>query len=379
METESGDELKRRAAALADLQNRQPDLPDEAAEAIIAEAGDRRSGRLRFEPDLAEIAAGEIPEPERLIPNLLYVNRVHWLSGHPGHGKTTLAAWSATQHMQAGGHVIWLDWEGGVMPTVARMLAVGAKADEIGERFHLAAFPSISADAEGFAALAAALEDWPGALVVFDSASKALTAAGFDENNPAEATRWTTNLILPAREAGSTVIVIDHVTKGATKTTPYARGAGSKLADADVAWYVEATARFNRETAGRIELARHKDRDGLMPERLAFDVGDGAGGLPITAAEVEDEASRDRRDAGVRSAVLAVLQAADKPLSKKAVRDLAGKRRADVAEALDSLVNDQASGVTATVGDGGFVVYAFDAEARTALDMRGEGDRLEVG
>lgn len=330
---------------------------------------------LRFETDLAEIAAGGIPDPPRLSTRL-YENRVHWYAGHPGHGKTTIAAADAVAHMSTGGHVVWLDFEAGKRQTVARLLAAGATVEQLRDQFHLAVSPAMSADAAGFALLASPIEKWPGALVVFDSASKALGVAGLDENNPTDVTRWTANIVIPTREAGATVIVIDHVTKGATKQTPYARGAGSKLADTDVAWYVEATARFDRETAGRVELTRNKDREGLLPERLAYAVGDGAGGLPVVEVEMEDEGTRTQREAGMRSKVLATLQehsTPDKPVTTKQVVGRVTGRDSAITAALRELAEDRSAPVSTFNGPHGSILYAYDPGAVQALAVGDNG------
>lgn len=329
-----------------------------------------------FAVELGSIARGGVPAPAQLIPDLLYANRVHWLSGHPGHGKSTVAAEAARLHMAAEGHVVWLDWEAGLRPTVARMLAVGAEPEQLDQLFHLAISPPLSADDDGFAKIAAALEQYPDTLVVFDSASKALGAAGADENNPTEATAWTTKIILPAREAGATVIVIDHVTKGSTKATPYARGAGSKLADTDVAWYVEATIRFDRETPGKIELTRHKDREGLMPERLVFEVGDGSGGLPVRQVAAETVDTRAERDAGLRGRVLAVLQEhtdSEEPATTGQVVELTRGRRSAVIDALGELAHMNGSGVEHKPGPRGSVLHWYDPTLR-----RSPGDIAET-
>ncbi len=330
---------------------------------------------LRFETDLAEIAAGGIPDPPRLSTRL-YENRVHWYAGHPGHGKTTIAAADAVAHMAADGHVVWLDFEAGKRQTVARLLAAGATVDQLGAQFHLAVSPAMAADADGFALLASSLEKWPGALVVFDSASKALGVAGLDENNPTDVTKWTANVVIPTREAGATVIVIDHVTKGATKLTPYARGAGSKLADTDVSWYVEATERFDRETAGRVELTRNKDREGLLPERLAYTVGDGAGRLPVVQVDAETEDTRSRRDAGMRLKVRAMLERHPEPLTQNQVVALVGAKETSVKAALGELVADPGEPVTAAPGPRRSTLYSFDPDGVSALDVRGTESEL---
>jgi len=265
-----------------------------------------------------------------------------------------------------------LDYEAGEVPTIERLMAAGAAVEHVDDKnpehlFHLAVSPTTGADAEDFAHIAAALDTYPGALVVFDSASKALGAAGLDENNPTEATKWTTNIVIPTREAGATVIVIDHVTKGATKTTPYARGAGSKLADTDVSWYVEAIHNFDRETVGKVELTRKKDREGRLPERLAFEVGDGDGALPVRQVEIENEESRNEREAGLRGKVLAALQehsTPEQPLSGNQIVQLAHGRKADVLAALGELVSLAGSGVEQKPGERRSILYWFDPTTR---------------
>lgn len=329
--------------------------------------------RLHFEQGLGEIATGGIPAPEQLAEGLIYRNRVHWLSGHPGHGKTTFAMWIAKRHMDAGGDVIWLDWEAGTRPTVARLLAIGATPEQIEARFHLVYSPRIEASAGGFEPLRAALDSYPGALVVFDSASKALSVAGFDENSSTEATKWTTEIILPTREAGATVMVIDHVVKNATRSTPYARGAGSKLADTDAHWYVERTAPFSRDRVGAIRLSRQKDREGCLPEALAFEVGDGAGNLPVNAIEVEDEGHRSKREAGLRQKVETILQehsTPDRKLTTSQVVQLVAANKSGVLGALAELTADRATGIRQEPGANNAILYWHDPDAASGLDIR---------
>jgi hypothetical protein len=154
-------------------------------------------------------------------------------------------------------------------------MAVGGRIEDIRERFHYAGWPK---DAAKQLALVAAR--WPGALVVFDSASKALSSAGLNENDNAEVTAWAVDIVRAAKTNMLPVVVIDHITKTG-KDSPYSRGAGSKQADTDVHWRVEVLEEFNRTTIGSIQLKRTKDREGYFPANLFFTVGDGAGRLTI--------------------------------------------------------------------------------------------------
>lgn len=86
---------------------------------------------------------------------------------------------------------------------------------------------------------------------------------------------------MPLRRLGATVAVIDHVPKGATRGTPYPRGAGSKLADTEVAWFVEAVEAFSQSQSGELLLTRQKDRNGVLPQDVRLSIGDGLGNLPV--------------------------------------------------------------------------------------------------
>jgi hypothetical protein len=316
---------------------------------------------------LAELAEGDTEPPPTLVNDVIVEGQVNWLAGHPAHGKTTIAMYAALEATKSGRAVLWLDWEGGKFPTVRRLLAMGATADDFA-RFHYAPYPRITADSEGLRAILGALDGLTGPLVIFDSASKALTAAGLDENSPSDATKWTTEVIMPLREQ-ATVIVIDHVTKGATRSTPYARGAGSKLADTEVFWYVEALEKFNREQPGTILLTKHKDREGVLPERVRFSVGDGKGGLPIERVSDDDEQSHSASER-VRRDVLGVLRQHDgAELTSRQVRELVTGRTADIATALRELASDPSQPVSARPADRNSILYRHDASATSALSV----------
>lgn len=250
-------------------------------------------GSIVFE-DFGQALATGVPEPVQLIQGVLYDEGVHWLSGEPDSGKTTLAAAFALQSMCLGLHVVWLDFEGGLNPSVRRFAAVGLGAALASSNFHYAGWP---VDPEG--SLAAVAARWPGALIVFDSASKAQSAQGVEENDNTAVTAWTMRLVRAAKQEHLSLVVIDHISKGAQESR-YARGAGSKQADTDVHWRAIKVTEFDRNNAGCVMLVRKKDREGYMPAAQWFAVGDGAGGLPVAPCDPPAEASKDEESAAPR-------------------------------------------------------------------------------
>jgi hypothetical protein len=249
--------------------------PPELPEAATVD----RAGGILFEDIstlLRQAIDGELPPPEVAVDDLLYATGVHWLSGHPGSGKSIIALAIAQMVMLEERPVVWLDYENGMNMTVRRMAEVGIAYEKATALFHYAWYPP---KAETY--LNDVAEKFPGALVVVDSVSKALSLAGIDENSPGEVTNWTVPLIRACKMNDLPMLVIDHVAKHSKPTDSYARGAGAKQADTDVHFKVEVLEPFNRERSGLVCLHQAKDREGYLPHRQWYRIGDGNGGLPV--------------------------------------------------------------------------------------------------
>lgn len=259
-----------------DFEGEAPDLP------LPVEVD--RVGPIIFR-SLAEVVAGGVPDPEVLVDDLLYTEGLHLVSGHPGCGKSTIVMWMAELVLMEGGHVVMLDYESGEAQTARRIQALDIPPKTL-ENLHYAGWPT---DAEKH--MAEIGQKWPGALVVIDSLSKALSSAGLNENDNSEVTTWTTKVVRACKENQMPIIVIDHVTK--VGDSDYSRGAGAKLADVDVHWRVKKEEDFNRTQQGKISLHQKKDREGYFPFSLYYRVGDGNGGLPIQAIDGDDDDDTD--------------------------------------------------------------------------------------
>ena len=246
--------------------------------------------------------------PPMLVPGLLVAGQAHWYMGHPESGKSTLAMYVAREVMALGMNVVWVDWEMGARQAKRRARAVGITDEMMRERFHYTPFPAeFGLDlAAGTARLVHDLERWDedtlwSSTIVLEGAQ-----CGGPGRELADGRHEVDDsVVLPMRETGASLVVIDHVGKGATRSQPYPRGAGSQLADTDVAFYIEAAEKFSRTKPGELAVTKKKDRDGVLPDfTQRFSIGDGEGKLPIKALEstsvsgvaTDDSRGRVRRD-----------------------------------------------------------------------------------
>jgi predicted ATP-dependent serine protease len=253
---------------------KQQPLLEQVAETLNIPPGAELVGGIVFEP-FDELLRTGVPEPDVLVDDALYTVGLHLVSGHPGDGKTSWVMQLAWIAMAEGRDVVWLDYEGGLKPTLRRLLAIGVPAATLRSKFHYAGFPD---HAETH--LTAVSQRWPGALVVVDSLSKALSYAGIDEDSNTEVTKFVVPIVKACLKNDLPIVIIDHVPKNA-KGSRYSRGAGAKLADVMVHWGVEKTQDFNRTQAVSITVHQHKDREGCLPFATWWSMGDGNGRLTI--------------------------------------------------------------------------------------------------
>lgn len=336
--------------------------PEDDDSVVVAEAkpkDERAAGlreRMSSPPNFrvldfeAQLRNG-LPAPAFLLDRdrypFLIENQVHWLTGKPEAGKSTIGLWLAKLYMDQHPNniVVWVDWEAGEVPTLRRALAVGITEEQLVRQFMLTNWRTLQVVGDGdesrraFSEMLHAVQELGvrRPLIVFDSASKALAASGLEENSAKDVTAFTTNLVMPLRDdpqVSATVIVIDHITKDASNTT-YARGSGAKLADADAAWYVEPAKgkQVTKKQQGEVNLVRTKDRNGELPFGAALKLGDGQGGLPVTVDGIAwEQTTQDADDDHAIAAITDVLKLAP-------AEGLSSRKLADEVKALHGIDN----------------------------------------
>jgi hypothetical protein len=194
---------------------------------------------------------------------ILYEGSLHAISGEPGCGKSWIALATAKSIIDTGHGVVVLDYESSPQRVASRLLALGADPDLVSAQlsyltplglFGLAELDHLRGLVQGGSAL-----------VVVDSVSEAMAAAGLDENLAGDVLGWAESTVRPLARDGATVLLIDHVTKSQGDRGRWARGSGAKLALIDgVAFALTATKGFSRQGSGSASLVVAKDRDGCV-------------------------------------------------------------------------------------------------------------------
>lgn len=219
--------------------------------------------------DLGKALRAGIEPPEHLIVDLLYTESIHSIYSPGGTGKTILALWCAVQVMQSGQDVLYVDEENGAHHIGELLQSFGVDPDLISEHFKYLPAPGLTKDELEVWTLS--LEHYKPALVVFDSLADHLSNNNLNENDSIAVTWWIKKFAQPAKDAGASVLCLDHIAK--SEDAKGARGSGAKTAKVDVAWRLKCTTPFNRETTGSVELSVDKDRKGSMPYSRTFEIG----------------------------------------------------------------------------------------------------------
>lgn len=215
-------------------------------------------------PIVAGIQAGDIVGPvPQLLPRsdgvlLLYPAEVGSIAGEPEACKGWIALAEGARLIDGGQHVLYMDFEDAAPSIVQRLLALGADASAIVERFTYVApehpftpavLPPLHADRSY-------------SLAIVDGLSEAYTLLGLDPYGNVDVAKFLSALPRPLAQRGAAVLLIDHVTKDPATRGRYALGAQQKLAGIAVAYSAEVITAPSRQTAGTIKLKVEKDRHG---------------------------------------------------------------------------------------------------------------------
>jgi hypothetical protein len=270
---------------------------------------------------------------EHLIDGLIVSGFNHYWYGDRGTLKTLMLIWACCALASQGKHSLLFEYE---MPgaVIQRMIDdMGFDRDEIATYFHIVD-PREAGQPFSASLVGRYLARWPKtALVGLDNLGEALDDSGPEasENSAGDARRLLSIMRAVSRQGNApAVITIDHTGVAGMR----ARGSTAKGQAVDVEFEFALTTKLTRAQAGKLVLSCRKDRTSDIGNgtKLAFDIGDGNGALPVVAADPNTDNSdpwgqvgaalrealrqynRDARDAG----------AADHTVAQEKLCELAG-------------------------------------------------------
>ena len=251
--------------------------------------------------DLTQIDTAErrawIPGATRFlrpgVPVLLFAPR--------GDGKSLLALLFGEQVVDAGGSVVYIDFENGERRTAERMGAILAERPDsarqaVSERFVY--YPHVRLHGVGDPRLADAWGEALGGftVVVIDSLARALGQLGLDENSTPDFAKFVVGYVDPLTARGAAVMLLDNTGWDEAERS---RGASGKWDLVELVYKVTSDP-IAHNKYGHIYLTRKRTRDGDEAIRLEVGVGGGT----YTRLEAAD---RDAHDRELLDAVVSVL------------------------------------------------------------------------
>ena len=301
--------------------------------------------------DLARIVSngGDLEPPPTMLArtdgkNLLYARKIHWFAGEPESAKGWLSLWAAVERIQAGEHVLHLDFEDEATTVVSRLLALGLDGEAIIERFHYIRPDEPLSDVSR-GQIHEDLSIYEPTIAVLDGMTDALALHGIDLRDNTEVANWMRDLPMMLRDSGLAVVITDHVIKDSESQGRWSIGAQHKLAKTDVQYRLKVKEPLGRGLIGRVLVRVEKDRPGhvralaegrTVAEVIATSGGDGE--MQLTIQPIDQEHAW--RPTFYMEKVSRELEAAP-GLSKSKVRETVGGKATYVDQALEVLVDEE--------------------------------------
>ncbi|MER6970548.1 AAA family ATPase [Nocardioides sp. NPDC000445] len=308
--------------------------------------------------DFSAVLSGEWKPAEATVgrrgdglTGLFYPGRVHSIASESEGGKTWLTLAAALAEVEAGGHVVYLDFEDDEGGIVGRLLTMQADPVALSERFHYIRPEGPLGAGVHRDDLRALLTENSPTLAVIDGLTEALAMHGLDPNSNPDQAVFGRMLSRPLASYGAAVVISDHVTKASGETRGrYALGAVHKLNGLNGAAYVlESRTPFGVGITGRSTVKIAKDRPGQLRRHAKPSTGGlfWFADLVVTShaetfAEVSldaphGEAATDFRPTVLMGRIMAEVEARG-PLSGRKIRAAVPSKAATVDRARDRLI-----------------------------------------
>lgn len=229
--------------------------------------------------DLTDIINGDdTPEVPTMLTctdgttNLLYPGKVHTISGEPGGGKTWIALVAIAETLQRDGTAILIDYEDNPRTAIRRLRQLGISPQQL-QRFHYINPPTPIQDRNGRMSASTIntlnwIENQKPDLIVLDSVGESIANEGSDQNDDSQVAAWSRLIPKRLENYGSTILMLDHVTKNKETRGQFAIGSQRKLAAVTGAAYIlDVRTAPSRTADGHLRLTCSKDRHGTFQAR----------------------------------------------------------------------------------------------------------------
>lgn len=195
---------------------------------------------------------------------LWYPGQINALHGETGSAKSWIALAACKEMIDAGDHVLYLDFEADYRSVRARLRSLGLDIGDLHKRFHYMR-PRERIKAKEQARLREVLVSLRPGLVVIDGVTNALALEGLKEGEATDISAFRHRLSGPCASTGAAVVEIDHVVKAKGSRGLYPRGATTKLDGIEGATYVATMSKKpERGVSGIGRMVVAKDRHGFV-------------------------------------------------------------------------------------------------------------------
>ncbi|MFJ5728770.1 AAA family ATPase [Streptomyces paradoxus] len=313
--------------------------------------------------DLRSVLDGSYSPPQPTVGRrddgvgLFYPGRMNSVASESEAGKTWFALIACLQEINDGNHVLYLDFEDDAGGVVGRLLCLGARPDDVLERFHYVRPENSPSDID-LIDLAMVLEDSP-TLAIVDGVTEGMSLFGLELKDNTDIAKFGRLLLRPLMNSGAAVVTLDHVVKSSENRGRYSIGGVHKLNGLNGVMYMLENRRpFGIGVTGKSTIRVAKDRPGqirknglshssgmhwyadLVVKSETAEFAEAHLYAPIQRDEEDRQEDEERKRLdGIKRKVLEALGKAKDPLTGKGIEDRVTGRAADVRRAVADLID----------------------------------------